>query len=323
MLHRFTTDKQAIGMRLDHYLQENLPDISRTAIRKIIDLGGVHLEGRRTRKNSRQLSAGIRIEVHLDKAPLDPYRITTADVLFQDKHIIALNKPCGVASQPTPARYKGTLYEALQVWLGRDGRHRSLEIGMAQRLDRDTSGVLVFSIHSRSHKGLTEQIKERSVQKTYLALVSGNPDPAKGEFRSLLARKRRSNRFTSVDKGGREAITRYLSLSSTTAISAMQIRLITGRTHQIRAHFSEAGYPLLGDRLYDGPQCLESIHIPRLCLHSWKLILKHPISGKILEFIAPVPTDISRLADQFGLQLLEEASRKCNFPNPLVSIIKS
>ncbi|MGW8194769.1 MAG: RluA family pseudouridine synthase, partial [Desulforhopalus sp.] len=270
MIYRLHTDSADSGSRLDQFLQQRIPEISRTKIRKIIDLGGVHVAGRRIRQCSFTVPADQRIEVHRDQQPLDPYRISAADILFQDRYVIALNKPAGVDTQPTMARYKGTLYEALQVWLKRDGRFgRRLEIGMAQRLDKNTSGIIIFSIHPRSHKGLTRQLQERTAVKVYLAMVLGTPDPPAGIYRSMLARERKSNRVKTVSNGGKEAITRYHVLRSFGGASMVKVELLTGRMHQIRAHFSEHGHPLLGDTRYDGPDYFENHHYARQSLHSW------------------------------------------------------
>ena len=291
MIHRYRADTE--GMRLDVFLQQRVPEMSRTRVRRIIDLGGVHLEGRRIRKCGLLLSPGQRIELHLDNGGLEPFRIQQHHVLFQDEFLIALDKPAGINTQPTPARYKGTLYEALQVWLDRDRRHgRRLEIGMAQRLDRDTSGVLIFSIHPRSHKGLSEQIRERSVLKQYLAVVQGCPEPNRGTFRSVLAKSRRSGRMKSVEAGGREAVTHYRVLGSSMEASLLQLELVTGRTHQIRSHLSEAGHPIVGDSRYGGKQQYAGERFARQCLHSRSLRLNHPVSGAELTIEAPVPGDL-------------------------------
>lgn len=293
MIYRLETDSGDSGRRLDQLLQDRLPELSRTKIRKVIDLGGVHVAGRRTRKCGLEVSANQKIELHLDQRSLDPYRISDEDILFQDNHLLVLNKPVGIETQPTMARYKGTLYEALQIWLKRDRRFgRKLEIGMVQRLDRDTSGVIVFSIHPRSHKGLTQQIHDRTARKTYLALVKGALSPPDGVYHSLLARERSGYRVKSVERGGKEAITHYRTRYTLGGASLVEVRLVTGRMHQIRAHFSEDGHPLLGDTRYGGPVNFEGRAYPRQCLHSWKLELNHPISGKSLLFTAAVPTDM-------------------------------
>lgn len=293
MIHRIETDSGDSGQRLDQFLQARIPELSRTKIRKIIDLGGVHIAGRRVRKCGLAVSANQQIEMHLDQGSLDPYRISNKDILFQDNYLLVLNKPMGVDTQPTKARYKGTLYEALQIWLQRDRRFgRKLEIGMVQRLDRDTSGVIVFSIHPRSHKGLTEQIHNRTARKTYLALVRGELSPPEGVYHSFLARDTCGYRVKSVESEGKEAITHYRTLHTLGGASLVEARLVTGRMHQIRAHFSEDGHPLLGDTRYGGPFHFEGRDYPRQCLHSWKLELDHPISGQPLLFTAAVPTDM-------------------------------
>ncbi len=299
MVKRFLTSLDDTGSRLDQFLAERTPELSRNRIRKIIDLGGVHLDGRRVRKSGLPLSAGRQIEMYLDDGSLNPFRIEPDHVLFQDGYIIVLNKPSGIETQPTPARYKGSLYEALQVWLKRD-RHfgRRLEIGMAQRLDRDTSGVIIFSIHPRAHKSLTAQMQSRTAKKTYLALVEGRPEPPQGSYISNLIRERYSNRMKSVasgGKGGKEAITNYRVLQTTDQplqFSLVELELITGRTHQIRAHLSEAGHPLLGDIRYGGRSQIGDRQLGRQCLHSYKLELTHPVTDKDLCFEAPIPADM-------------------------------
>lgn len=294
MLYRFNIEAKDHGQRLDIYLQSRLTDMSRTMLRKIIELGGAHLQGRRVRKCGQPLETGQRLEVHLDQASLIPFRLESAQIIYQDRYLIAINKPAGIETQPTPARYKGTLYEAIQVWLGRDRSFgRKLEIGMAQRLDRDTSGVIVFSIHPQSHKALTNQMQNRLARKRYLALITGSPDPLEGVFHSYLAKERTSNRVISVSRGGKEAITRYRIVRSVGGLSLAEIDLVTGRMHQIRAHFAEAGYPLLGDKRYGGAQKYGGLAFDRQCLHSSTLQLTHPVSGEMLQLKAPIPDDMN------------------------------
>lgn len=293
MITRLTTEISDTGTRLDQFIAGQVDDTSRATIRKIIELGGVYIDGRRARKCGTVLQSGQSIEMHRDMRPLTPFRIDTSHVVFQDKHIIVLNKPPGIECQPTPARYKGTLYEALQIWLKRDQRFgRKLHIGMPQRLDRDTSGLLVFSIHPVSHKGLSAQFQQRTIGKHYLALVSGCPEPREGTITSLLAKARRSNKMKSVALGGKEAITHYKVLKEHEGYSLIAITLETGRTHQIRVHFSEKGHPLLGDSLYGGPEQFGNQRFTRQCLHAWKLELNHPVTGAPLCFEAATPPDM-------------------------------
>lgn len=291
----FTTDTDE-GRRLDQFLQQQLPDLSRTRIRKIIDIGGVHIDKRRVRKCGRKIQTSESIKLYQDNQSLDPYRISSDDILFQDKYIVVINKPAGIDTQPTPSRYKGTLYEALQVLLKRDNRFRKVEIGMPQRLDRNSSGAIVFSIHPESHKKLTEQIQNHTITKEYLALVKGDVQPSEGTYHSYLQRDRNSHLMRSVaadNKGAKEAITHYRVTKHWPDISLVEVQLVTGRTHQIRAHFSEAGHPLLGDIQYGGPEVHGGSKWLRQCLHSWKLQFKHPIKDTPLSFTAPVPPDMA------------------------------
>ena len=296
MVNRYLTAADDEGRRLDQFLADQTSGLSRTLVRKIIDIGGVHVDGRRVRKAGLILAPDQSIEMHRDQAALEPYRIVDDQVLFQDDYLIVLNKPAGIETQPTPARYKGTLFEALQVWLRRDRRFgRRLEIGMVQRLDRDTSGVIAFSIHPQAHKSLTSQLQSRSARKTYLALVEGRPEPTTGRFSSRLIRDRYENRMKSTERGGKEAVTLYRvvnTIERPALISVVELELITGRTHQIRAHLSEAGHPLLGDLRYGGPERVGARRFSRQCLHAHKLELRHPHSGKRLCFKAQLPSEM-------------------------------
>jgi 23S rRNA pseudouridine1911/1915/1917 synthase len=279
--------------RLDRFLHGRLPEISRGTLRKIIELGGVHLQGRRCLKCATKVGVGQQVELYRDEGLLDPFRIAAEHILFQDDFLIVINKPAGIDSQPTSARYRGTLYEAVQIWLQGDRRGgRSPQIGMAQRLDRDTSGVIVFSIHPLAHKELTRQLTERIAEKEYLAIISGRPEEAEGRFQSRLIRDRRSGRMGSTGQGGQEAITDYRLLATKGEFSLVHIHLRTGRTHQIRAHFAEAGHPLAGDVRYGGPAEKGGHTFSRQCLHSWRLTLSHPLTGTRLTWTAPLPKDM-------------------------------
>lgn len=292
-LYRLTVDAEGQGMRLDAFLATRIADLSRSILRRIIDLGGVHLDGRRARRCSLTVDSGQRIEVHVDGLPLVPFSLSEAEILFRDPDILVLDKPAGVDVQPTPARYKGTLYDALLRYLQDPYRRRQRpELGMVQRLDRDTSGVLVFSVAKRAHRSLTGIFAERRAEKTYLALVAGAPVGEEGEMRSLLARNRATNLMRSVERGGREAVTRYRVRERFGEASLLEVEIPTGRSHQIRVHLSEAGHPLLGDRRYGGPEVLAGMPFARQMLHSWRLRLPHPVSGREMAFEASLPPDM-------------------------------
>ena len=292
--YRFTVADQFDGLRLDQYIAENSAFFSRGLAKRIIDIGGAHLAGRRVRRCSQQVAAGDTVEVFVDNQPLQPMSLEQKHILYQDRDVIVLDKPAGMATQPAPSRYQGTVYaELLKLLKDPKRKDQSPSIGMVQRLDRDTSGVMVFSIHQRAHKKLTEAFKGRDVEKKYWALISGRPREEQGIFSSLLAKRRSTNLMVSVAKGGKQAETRYRLLQSMALASLVEVELVTGRSHQIRAHFSEAGLPLLGDVAYGGPHVVADLNIPRQMLHSRELSFRHPVTGQKMNFAAPMPQDLS------------------------------
>lgn len=290
-VYRFVVPGDQAGLRLDLFLTGALDD-GRGLIKRLIDLGGVHVDGRRIRRCSLPVAAGQRIELHVDGLPLEPFRLDPSRIIYRDQYLLVIDKPAGIATQPTPARYQGTLYAALQQFLGATGQ---VSIGMVQRLDRDTSGVMVFSTHPRAHKGLTAAFSEHRVTKRYLALSSGRMREGEGEIFSQLARRRATNRMVSVQHGGKPAVTRYRVLTACEDASLVEVEIPTGRSHQIRVHFAELGHPLLGDRAYGGPALINRMTITRQMLHASELCLEHPVGGARLELKSPLPVDFQEV----------------------------
>lgn len=303
-VYRYTVNKESSGLRLDQYLASVSVDIPLSFARCIVDVGGVHLSGRRTTCCSQLVSFGDSLEVFIDHQSATSQTHEEIQILYRDQDLIVLNKPAGMATQPTPARYHGTVYAELQRLLrGQGHQYQQPSIGMVQRLDQGTSGVMIFSIHKRSHKKLTESFLARSIDKSYLALVSGVVPEESGCFISQLARRRRTNLMVSVEKGGKLAETRYHLLQTVKQVSLVEVQLITGRSHQIRAHFSEAGCPLLGDTSYGGLPMVDCVNIPRQMLHSRTLSFCHPVTGKRMSFTAPLPNDFSAILQHVGVSL--------------------
>ncbi len=297
-VYRVSADRQHAGQRLDLFLAEKIAGAGRGLLKRLIDLGGVHVDGRRVRRCSLPMAPGQHVEVHYDGLPLAPFVIVPGQILYRDRYLLALDKPAGIATQPTPARYQGTVYAALCDHLKESGK---LTLGMVQRLDRDTSGVMIFSIHPAAHRGLTAAFTAHRVTKRYLALVSGVPAEAAGEFRSLIARRRSTNRMVSVERGGKEAITRYRVLASAAGAALVEVEIPTGRSHQIRLHFAEAGHPLLGDAGYGGPRIFGDGTVPRQMLHARELSLAHPVGGAPLHLVSPLPEDFRAVMAAVGL----------------------
>lgn len=300
-IYRLTVDADAGGMRLDQYVASQVGELSRGVVRKVIDLGGVHVAGRRTSRCSLTVRTGQAVDIYLDGRPFDIFSLTEGQILFQDSCLLVVDKPSGVDCQPTHARFKGTLYDAVRRHLGdAQGGRKEPTIGMVQRLDRDTSGVTVFSIHQRAHAAMTRLFAERRVDKRYRTLVAGVLVAKEGEFRSLLARQHRTNLMKSVQKGGKEAITRYRVVDEFADCTLVEVELVTGRSHQIRAHFAEAGHPLIGDRRYGGPGLVQGQEARRTMLHAHSLSFAHPVSGEAMRFEAPLAEDMTSLLCRLG-----------------------
>ncbi len=294
MMQQFLLEKAA--PRLDIFLAEE-SGLSRGKIRKIIDFGGAHVDGRRVRRLSLALRAGQKVELFLDEHPLTPFRLSEEHIVFEDSNLIVINKPAGVLTQPTPARLKGTLFEALEHHLREQGVNKP-SIGMHQRLDVGTTGLISFTIHEMAHKNLAQQVAEHALQRTYLALVEGKPEPASGTIHTQIIR--RNKRTISVENGGKEAITHYELMQEIAepeggSFSLLRIRLETGRSHQIRAHLSEQNHPLLGDSFYGGKMSAAGQQILRPLLHSSRLVMHHPITHEELRFEVPLPCDMTTL----------------------------
>lgn len=293
-VYRFTISAAQAGQRLDQLLSTELEWLSRGNAKRIVDLGGVHVDGRRVRRCSLAMTAGQAVELHIDGLPLTPFQFDAAHILYRDDYLLVIDKPAGVATQPTPARFQGTLYAAVQQLLGKSDPG----LGMVQRLDRDTSGVMVFSVHPKAHKNLTTAFREHQVDKRYLALLAGAPPEDSGEIRSLLARRHSTNRMVSVTHGGKLAITRYQVVQRFAGATLAEVELLTGRSHQIRVHFSEIGCPLLGDTAYGGPATLNGALVSRQMLHASQLSLNHPVTGVSCHWQAALPQDFSGILRQ-------------------------
>jgi 23S rRNA pseudouridine1911/1915/1917 synthase len=211
------------------------------------------------------------------------------DVLHEDKDLIAINKPAGLVVHPGAGNRDGTLVNALLHHV-KDlaGVGGVLRPGIVHRLDKDTSGVMVVAKNDKALEGLQKAFASREVEKIYLALVHGHP-PSEGTFRTLYGRHPKNRlKFTGRVKRGKTAVTHWRVVEKLPEASKVEVTLETGRTHQIRVHFAEAGFPLLGDALY-GRRKTEVI--ARQALHAWKLAFIHPRSGRWVKLTAPVPMD--------------------------------
>jgi 23S rRNA pseudouridine1911/1915/1917 synthase len=297
----------AEGIRLDKFLAEALPALSRTQIQRLIDAGRVALpRGKATARY--RVRSGERIS--LEVPPPQPTHLLPEDIpldiVFEDEALVVVNKPPGMVVHPAPGHPHGTLVNALlyhcNVLSGIGGEERP---GIVHRLDKDTSGLLLVAKHDRSHRHLSEQLRDRTLRRRYLALVQGCPPTEQGSIDAPIGRHpQHRQKMAVVEANGRAARTHYQVLESWGVLSLLQLSLETGRTHQIRVHLAHIGRPVIGDPIYGTkalslprhPALERWLHtFPRQALHACELQFAHPETGETMTFFAPLPDDLATL----------------------------
>jgi 23S rRNA pseudouridine1911/1915/1917 synthase len=306
------------GQRLDRFIAIHLPEISRTHVQNLIDEGRVFVGGI-AKKPSHRLETGetVNIEVPAPVSPGVEAEDILLDVLYEDKDIAVINKPCGMIVHPGAGEDSGTLVAALLHRYGVSGLSQTggvIRPGIVHRLDKDTSGAMVIARNDEAHLKLVEEFRERRVEKTYLALLHGAIKGEKGRIELPVSRdmKRRS-RMTARRAAGREARTDWRLRLRLDQFSLVEANLHTGRTHQIRVHFSALTFPVVGDTLYGAPR-QERIGrgllppLERNFLHSARIAFEHPLSGKRMEFRAPLPAQLVTYLHELGRAVKSSAS---------------
>ena len=286
MINRLTGEA---GKRLDHFLQERLTQYSRSRIQSWIKEDRVRVNGAPA-KSSMLLRGGESIEV--SPADLPPLKATAEDlpieILYQDAAVIAVNKPAGLTVHAGAGQRDGTLVNRLVhhfkglSQLGGDERP-----GIVHRIDKDTSGVLLVARTDAAHRALAAQFSGRTVEKVYLALVNGRVKDDTGRITKPISRDPvRRIRMTARLAAGREAITEYRVRQRWDEFTFLEVRIKTGRTHQIRVHMASLGHPVAGDRLYGAPPA------GRLFLHAWKIAFTSPATSQTVTVEAPLPPEL-------------------------------
>jgi len=281
--------------RLDHFLQQQLPDMSRTRIQTLIKDGKVLVNEKKAKPNA-ALRLGDKIQFH-EPEPV-PVAIIPQDiplhVLFEDEHIIVINKPAGLVVHPAAGNPDGTLVNALLFHCKNlSGIGGELRPGIVHRLDKETSGCMVAAKHDLAHTRLTEAFSQRQLTKIYLAAVNGIPSLESGRIENRIGRHPVDRKRMAVVEGenGKDAVTEWRQLCVHSGCALVECRLLTGRTHQIRVHMRENLHAaILGDTIYAQPQ-KQKIHMPRLMLHAWKLGFQHPISKAPMTFESAIPAE--------------------------------
>lgn len=287
----YEVDTAGAGRRLDQYLSECEPELTRSYLQKLIRDGSVLLEGRPA-KAGVKLSQGMKIELTLPEAkeleilPED----LPLDILYEDRDVILVNKPKGMVVHPSAGHHTGTLVNALLFHCQGElsGINGILRPGIVHRIDRDTTGVLIACKNDRAHNALAGQLKEHTITRRYRALVCGNLKEDEGTVDAPIGRHPvERKKMAVVRSGGKQAVTRYRVLERFGAYTYIECRLETGRTHQIRVHMASIGHPLLGDEVYGRGK--NPFHLEGQTLHAMVLGFVHPSTGEYMEFEAPLP----------------------------------
>jgi 23S rRNA pseudouridine1911/1915/1917 synthase len=282
------------GERLDRLLAARLPHLSRSRLQQLVREGHVTSAGRPV-KPSMRLDGGELIEVvEPPAAPAVPApEALPVSVLYEDADVVVLDKAAGMVVHPGAGHRQGTLVNALlHHVVDLQGVGGELRPGIVHRLDKDTSGVMVVAKTAQALGALQRAFAARDVEKVYLAIVAGEP-PDAGTFRTLHGRHPVDRkRFTGRIAKGKPAVTHWVVKRRLEGAALVEVSLETGRTHQIRVHFAEAGHPLLGDALYGSRASRQRTQSPRLALHAQRLVFPHPRTGRRVSVTAPLPDDL-------------------------------
>lgn len=305
------------GRRLDVFVSETWPQLSRAQAKRLIDGGGVTVGGA-AKKPSFPLKTGDEVTVVLPEP--EPSRLVPEaiplDIVYEDRYLLLVNKPAGMTVHPAAGARRGTLVHALLHHCDDlSGIGGVLRPGIVHRLDKGTSGLLVVAKTDLAHRHLADQIKSRSLKRIYRALVWGDPEGDEGVVEAPVGRHPTDRKkMAVVNSGGKYAVTRYKVIKRYEFLSLMELALGTGRTHQVRTHMAYLGHPVFGDPEYGGRRkALNALRgrlakegaellkgIDRQALHAWRLSLVHPITSERLDFTAPLPEDIGDILDSLG-----------------------
>ena len=292
--------------RVDKILAEHFPEVSRNLVKKALESGLVTTKDGARLEPKSKIYPGDQLLVDLQRPevqPLVPYDYPLS-VLFEDESILVVNKPAGMVTHPGDGTGEDTLVHAMI--------HHSSDIcpvgspnrpGIVHRLDKDTSGAIAIAKTEQAYHALVAQFTERLVDKQYLALVCGKMKNVKGEFTGSIARHPKVRVKMAVSDHGKPAITQWQTLGNFgNDFTLVKCKILTGRTHQIRVHFSNANHPLVGDATYGSRKMETKESFPRLLLHAWKLSLVHPLAKETMNWTAEIPHDFQDVINRLALK---------------------
>ena len=289
--YTFSVNFSDVGKRLDKYIAENIPDVTRSSVVNLIESDNVLVNGKKQNKNyklrindtvSVDIPEPVEYEAKAENIPLD--------IVYEDSDLLVVNKPKGMVVHPAAGNYEGTLVNALLYHCKDDlsGINGVMRPGIVHRIDKNTSGLLIVAKNDKAHKHLAEQIKEHSFTREYEAVVWGNIKDDTGTVNAPIGRHPIDRKkMTVTERNSKNAVTHFEVLERLNGYTYIKCRLETGRTHQIRVHMAYLGHPVSGDDVYGVKK--EKVNFEGQCLHARKIGFIHPSSGEYMEFASPLP----------------------------------
>lgn len=301
-MKKIIVENKETGKRIDQYLAEK-EEISRVTVKRLLEENKIRINGKKVKPSYKvQLNDEIEMEKEEAKEIALKAQEIPIDILYEDKDMIVVNKPKGMVVHPANGNPDGTLVNAIMA-ICKDslsGIGGEIRPGIVHRLDKDTSGVLMIAKNDKAHINLSEQIKEHQVEKTYIALVRGFVKENEATIHMPIGRSTKDRKKMAVAKTGKDAITHFKVIERFEDCTLLEIKIETGRTHQIRVHLAEIGYPVIGDTVYSNGK--NRWKIEGQCLHAKSLKFKHPITGKEIFIEAPLPAYFQKILEELEKQ---------------------
>ncbi|NMG11808.1 RluA family pseudouridine synthase [Brasilonema sp. UFV-L1] len=301
-MNNFYLEVKQNAERLDRYLSQELPELSRSRIQQLIEQSHVQLNGNICISKKIAVKTGDRISIEIPDA--EPLELQPEDIpleiLYEDDSLLIINKTAGLVVHPAPGHQDGTLVNAILAHCpslpGIGGVQRP---GIVHRLDKDTTGAIAIAKTEQAHQHLQAQLKAKTARREYLGIIYGTPKTESGTIDLPIGRHpvdRKKMAVVSIEQGGRAAVTHWRIKERLGNYTLMHFQLETGRTHQIRVHSTHIGYPIVGDPVYSSGRSV-GVNLSGQALHAWRLKLEHPVSGESIEVTAPPPKEFTTLLE--------------------------
>lgn len=298
-MNTLVVDEINKGKRLDSYISDNMDKISRSFAQKLIENQQVTINGK-NEKASYKVCAGDNIQVDVPEAQGTKLKAQDipVDVVYEDKDIIVVNKPKGMVVHPANGNPDGTLVNAILAMCkdSLSGIGGEIRPGIVHRLDKDTSGLLIIAKNDEAHVKMSKQIQDRLVTKKYIALVKGVVKDDEATIDMPIARSKVDRKKMAVDKDGKQAVTHFKVIKRYKGYTLLEIKIDTGRTHQIRVHMAKIGYPVVGDMVYSNGK--NEFGVEGQMLHAKSLEFSHPITGKKMHLEAQLPEYFKKVLEE-------------------------